>query len=154
MGSSKIILVSGLCVMLGFYAYVIQKASQSIVSAGTDRRTTTQARLLSNAALNTVNYYFSTPGGQTSYNKSNVSMSGGKMSWSTDTTYMTSMGIVTVTATGVYGLDTVKQYARLRLTSSGGTWGSKKRWFTWGVDRIFADKPKFHEEELRVDTRF
>ena len=52
MGSSKIILVSGLCVMLGFYAYVIQQASTAIVQNGTARRAQTQARMLSNAALN------------------------------------------------------------------------------------------------------
>jgi hypothetical protein len=148
MGSSKIILVSGLCVMLGFYAYVIQKATQSIVASGSDRRAVTQARLISQAALNVTCYYLSNPtslGGQLT--KSGKEFSGGTMSWSIDTTRY-SVGEASVVTKGFFGADTVIQYGKLKVVSTGI---GKKR---WGVAALYTTPQRMHEEVFIENTRF
>ena len=151
MGSSKIILVSGLCVMLGFYAYVIQKASSSIVSTGSDRRALTQARMLSNAAMNMANYYLSTPGGESYYVVSGQPISGGTMSW-----YVSTAGLpneARVTAVGVFGTDTVTQRATLGLTSVFQDWRGRHQWNQWGLRKVYADPPMMNEPSVAEAVR-
>jgi len=147
MGSSKIILVSGLCVMLGFYAYVIQKASNSIISAGSDRRASTQARMLSNAALNLATVYLSTPGGESYYTVTGQQMSGGTMSW-----WVTQGGLpadqARVTVMGVFGVDTVSQVALLSKTSTPQNWGGRRQWNQWGVVKIYTNPMQLVEEPI------
>jgi hypothetical protein len=147
MGSSKIILVSGLCVMLGFYAYVIQKASNSIISTGADRRASTQARMLSNGALNMATVYLSTAGGESYYTVTGQSMSGGTMSWS-----ITQSGFpadqAQVTAMGVFGVDTVSQIALLSKTSTPQDWGGRRQWNQWGVVKIYTNPTQLLEEPI------
>jgi hypothetical protein len=150
MGSSKIILVSGLCVMLGFYAYVIQKATESIVASGTDRRAVTQARLISSAALNVSCNYLSGSSWKENLVRNNKEISGGAMSWLIDTTRY-SLGEVSVMTKGVFGKDTVVQYAKLL---KGVTVGGKKRWNRWGLGSIFARPQQMHEEEYRANMRY
>jgi hypothetical protein len=147
MGSSKIILVSGLCVMLGFYAYVIQKASSSIVNAGSDRRASTQARMLSNAAMHLGTVYLSTPGGEAYYTVTGKSMSGGTVSW-----WVTTGGLpadqAMVTAMGVFGVDTVSQVALLSKTSTPQNWGGRHQWNQWGVVKIYTNPTQLLEEPI------
>jgi len=141
MGTSKIILVSGLCVMLGFYAYVIQQASQAVISTGTDRRARVQARMMSAAAINVVAYCLST-GESERYNKSNRPMSGGTVSWAV--TYLNG-DTAAVTGSAIFGADTVVQYAALSKVPSGSRRGRKK-WSQWSVQEIYMVQPTLHDQ--------
>jgi hypothetical protein len=151
MGSSKIILVSGLCVMLGFYAYVIQKASSAIVMNGTERRAQTQARMLSNAAVNMANYELSTPGNEAYYNMTAMPMSGGTMSWNISTAGMPNEA--RVTAIGVFGVDTVVQRATLGKTSVIPSFRGRHQWNQWGVEKIYSDAPTDKQESIAEAVR-
>ncbi len=129
--------------MLGFYAYVIQKASQAILYSATDRQARTSARLLSVAAVNIAARHL-TYGNTDKYNVSNYPISGGIVSW----TSSSSDGFTStanVSGVGIFGPDTVTQYATLQKVSPG--WGQVPR---WNITSMYASTPVLKDMPYRI----
>ncbi len=123
--------------MLGFYAYVIQKASQAILYSATDRQARTSARLLSLAAVNFAVRQI-TYANSEKYDVSNLSVSGGSVSWRV-TALDLSAGTSSVTGIGMFGPDTVTQYASLVRISAPLVHDR------WSITSVYASTPQLKD---------
>lgn len=158
-GSSKVILVCGCCVMFGFYTSSIKQAENNLVTLGEQKNYYTEARMITNAAINHAVYTLTNSGwGYSYYSSYNVnvnsqSFSGGKFSYNMKSL---SSDSVLVTATAVFPDTTLCKDAataealshnaqklqqttlltKSSYTSYWGYWG-RRHWYNWNVNQTY-----------------
>jgi hypothetical protein len=141
MGSSKIILVTGLCIMLGFYAYQIQRASLVVKEIGNYKVYETQSRLLAMSAENMAVYQLSNsyifhlhPG-----SKFITTINGDTLQFII-TELDTDAEIAKITATGKYGsITTIRNSFLVKHASDHPEYKYAVRRYHWSTRSVYTE---------------
>jgi hypothetical protein len=136
MGSSKIILLCGMCISIGFYAYAILDVNSEIMQLGQSKSYQVQALEIANTGAQIAAYYLATPTWSDGLSKTNYSLYGGKLTYSIDMSNYY-YGQATVTSIGDFGGVKVKQVAYLTKTKPAYRL-SRRSWNMWTINQIYT----------------
>jgi hypothetical protein len=134
MGNSKVILLGGFCIALGFFSSVILEADRTSFDTGVTQAYYSQAEQIAMTGVDIAAYYLSTPNWLDGLSMTNRSMLGGTLTYRVEGLGISSK--VQVISTGIVNGKIVTATAVLERGTSGATWAT--RYYShWKVTKVF-----------------
>jgi hypothetical protein len=135
MGSSKVLLLGGFCIVVGCYASAIFQSDSEILQLGQAESYQSQASLIAFTGAQIAAYYLSTPSWSDGVQKKNYPLYGGKLTYIVDVTKIAE-GEATVYSKGEIGGVKVQistQLSKIDPVSKNG----RRSWNQWTVKKMF-----------------